>query len=352
MYIMLFLICLISIIYISTNLAKYADLYSKKSKILSSTLTGSLIISSITSLPEFFSSITSSSIHNVDMALSNLFGSNITNIFFIALLDIFMRKNLLKTYPLFGWNKEKILNALFLFSNTSYLLFFLSIFQYEKNLSPILFFIPIFFNFFAYLYSLKTIFHFSHAEKELESNETLNHSNKSLSLYQIQIRLGILAIALLIVSIILTTSGDKISQMKLFNITIGGTFIGFIFIAFATSLPELISSYQAISLGNSKMALGAIYGSNLFNILIYSFSEISFIISQIYYKKYPIQNILSKTQPIMLIIGIISLIMLSISIISSITNPSKKNHYQINISSIFIFIMYLFSLFLIFKYRS
>jgi cation:H+ antiporter len=46
------------------------------------------------------------------------------------------------------------------------------------------------------------------------------------------------------------------------------TFVGTLFIAFATSVPELVVAVAAVRIGAPNMALGNLLGSNLFNILI------------------------------------------------------------------------------------
>jgi cation:H+ antiporter len=46
------------------------------------------------------------------------------------------------------------------------------------------------------------------------------------------------------------------------------TFVGSLFIAFATSVPELVVAVAAVRIGAPNMAVGNLLGSNLFNILI------------------------------------------------------------------------------------
>ena len=50
--------------------------------------------------------------------------------------------------------------------------------------------------------------------------------------------------------------------------------MGNIFLAIATSLPELVVSITAIRMGAIDMALGGIFGSNAFNIMIIPIADI------------------------------------------------------------------------------
>lgn len=51
-------------------------------------------------------------------------------------------------------------------------------------------------------------------------------------------------------------------------------FFGTLFIAAATSLPEVVVSIAAIRLGTIDLAIGNIFGSNIFNISILALDDI------------------------------------------------------------------------------
>ena len=55
---------------------------------------------------------------------------------------------------------------------------------------------------------------------------------------------------------------------------LGRTFVGSIFIALSTSLPELAVSVAAMRLGAVEIALGNLFGSNLFNIAILALDDV------------------------------------------------------------------------------
>ena len=54
---------------------------------------------------------------------------------------------------------------------------------------------------------------------------------------------------------------------------LGRTFFGTVFVAFMTSLPEMISTFSAIRIHSSDMAIGNILGSNAFNMLILALTD-------------------------------------------------------------------------------
>jgi len=49
---------------------------------------------------------------------------------------------------------------------------------------------------------------------------------------------------------------------------LGATFVGAAFLAVATSLPEIVTGIAAVRLGNLDLALGNLFGSNMFNIFV------------------------------------------------------------------------------------
>ncbi|MCK7514287.1 MAG: hypothetical protein MZV70_66565 [Desulfobacterales bacterium] len=78
---------------------------------------------------------------------------------------------------------------------------------------------------------------------------------------------------------------ERIAEMT----GLGQTFVGNIFVAIATSLPELTVSIAALRIGAVDMAVGNIFGSNLFNMLILA-------VQDIFYFKGPILSHVSSAQ--------------------------------------------------------
>ncbi|MBK9466366.1 MAG: hypothetical protein IPN56_16635 [Chitinophagaceae bacterium] len=55
---------------------------------------------------------------------------------------------------------------------------------------------------------------------------------------------------------------------------LGNSFFGTLFIAAATSLPELVVSLAALRMGSTDMAVGNLLGSNIFNMFILGIDDI------------------------------------------------------------------------------
>lgn len=74
------------------------------------------------------------------------------------------------------------------------------------------------------------------------------------------------AIAVIILGVWLSSIGDRLSATT----GLSRSFVGNLFLAVSTSLPEIAASLAAIRLGAIDLAIGNVLGSNLFNILLFA----------------------------------------------------------------------------------
>jgi cation:H+ antiporter len=72
------------------------------------------------------------------------------------------------------------------------------------------------------------------------------------------------AAAILIAGPFLAHAADELAVTT----GLGGTFVGTTLVAFSTSLPELVSSFAALRMGAHDLAIGNIFGSNAFNMIL------------------------------------------------------------------------------------
>ncbi|WP_216828291.1 sodium:calcium antiporter [Alkalihalobacterium elongatum] len=86
------------------------------------------------------------------------------------------------------------------------------------------------------------------------------------------------AVATVICAIKLSTYADVLSEKT----ALGGMLVGTIFLAGATSLPEVTTSISAIVLDNPDIAIGNVLGSNMFNLLILAFFDLYYRRKQIF----------------------------------------------------------------------
>ncbi len=224
---------------------------------------GLILLATVTSLPEVVAGGTAVAIGNPDLAFAAVFGSCSFNITIIVLMNVVAGGG--SVLRLAGSNHT--LTSSFGLVLISLALFgILLVDKYSTNLmharvieagwaiSILL----------AYLMCMRLTFQF---EKGMMSLEEQDAPRERLGAGLIA-GLVVLASVLILASWWLARTGDVLSEHEIDWIgqPLGATFVGACFLALATSLPEIATSVAAVRIGNFDLALGNIFGSNMFNI--------------------------------------------------------------------------------------
>lgn len=213
---------------------------------------GLTIVSIGTSMPELMVSLTSALNNHSDMAIGNVVGSNISNLFFILGACAIIRPLRFKEETV----RLEIPFAIFLTA----LLYIFGNNGVEKIITKIEGLILVVF---CILFIIYNIFMTKRESNSNIENVNVNIENrKSIIKPIINIIVGITA---------LKFGGDfVVNSASAIAITLGISekIIGLTIIAFSTSLPELITSITATFKGEIDMAIGNVIGSNIFNIVL------------------------------------------------------------------------------------
>lgn len=213
-------------------------------------IVATIIIGFGTSMPELMVSITSSFEHIPDIALGNVVGSNITNVFLILGLASLI-------LPL-DFN-ENILNIIFLIVSTV-TLFLLMLF----NLINVYFSIMLLLTFLCFIYFTLKNNKADDKSKNLFSKENKKDKKIEFDIFFIgSIIISILGIFLLIYGANKFVNG-AVEIAKFLNIS--DYVIGLTVVALGTSLPELFSAIVSSFKKENDLIIGNIIGSNIFNV--------------------------------------------------------------------------------------
>ncbi len=85
------------------------------------------------------------------------------------------------------------------------------------------------------------------------------------------------------------------------------SFVGTLFIAFATTVPELATTWGAVRIGALDMALGNLLGSNLFDVLILAIDDMAYVAGPIYARVSPVHAASAFAACVMSAVVIVSL---------------------------------------------
>jgi len=143
-----------------------------------------------------------------------------------------------------------------------------------------------------------------------------------------------------LVVIIAATFLPKIGEGIAETTGLGQTFVGNIFIAISTSLPEVVVSISAVKIDAIDLAIGNLFGSNIFNIFILA-------IDDIFFTKGPL---LSFVNPNHIISALSAIAMTTVAIIG-LTYRSEKRLLFLAWDSIGIVLVYVINLMLLYMLR-
>jgi len=214
---------------------------------VSSFVIGATVLAFGTSAPELAVAILAALDNAPELAMGNIIGSNIANIGLVLGLTCLIApiaispSRLKREYPPF------LLSALLI----SFLAWNLKIHRLEGILMVS----------FLAIYIWRS-FNYKEDLNIQPEEEVRLFSSKGPTFLILLIVMGL--IGLITGAKLLVSGGVSIAR----NLGIGEWFIGITVIAIGTSLPEIVSSIMAARRGHGEMAIGNIFGSNIFNVLM------------------------------------------------------------------------------------
>lgn len=309
------LIIFLDFLFLSTIVVFAAKSLSKQAEILQKNLKFNpvfmgIILAAVTSLPEVVSSITSIYLVQDSMAVANILGSNVFNIFALAIFNLvfFHKAIFLKV--------EKTIFVPIIFSIVMYILFIFSFFA--TNVFD--FYFPA--AHFATTTILITIIYFYSlfaARKHPNLNE--EKIETTVELKKVKLKFLISMVIIVISSVFLAHVADSLIEVS----SLSSSAIGALLIGISTSLPEITTCYSLIKNGNYSMAISSVIGSNTFNFLTFTLLD--------YLTVHSIYKSLDKTVFYYAAIGLVFSLFIYLS-----EKISHKFHF---IPSILIFITYI-----------
>lgn len=315
-----FSICVLAILYAGTKLSYYGD---KLADIMGwgKMWMGMILMAGVTSLPELVTGV--SSIQLVDspnMAVGNVIGSCAFNILILSLLDVSFPKRLPVTYVA---QQGHVIAASFGIVLLCVVVF--SIIQ-PSLLGSIgwvggdsLLFI------FIYFFAIRAVYSYEKRPKEKKDVPVEEKLDKRYTKTFVISRYVFYALVVVVAAMFLPYYGEDVATYT----GIGAGFFGTVFLAFSTSLPEIVVSIMAVRQGAVDMAVGNVLGSNVFNIFVLA-------INDFVYTKGPL---LENINPDLLIPAVGTILITTIGIIGLIYKSRWKAVMAID--SFFILVVYI-----------
>jgi cation:H+ antiporter len=312
-----FAIAALIIIFAGYKLSRYGDQIAARTGI-SQTFLGIILFSTITSLPELTVCITSVSVvGEPDLALGNIFGSNLFNLLLIAVFDIVQGR---------GAILDLLSPGHVIAASIGVVLAGIAILGIGLGLNIEFGFMGIESIILILIYALAIRILYRHevlglAPKAAQTHETAQRDvGRSLYLF-----FAIGALAIVGAGYWLAHTADAIAQATGW----GRSFIGSFMLAVVTSLPELAVGIPLIRMGAFNMAIGSLLGSNIFNIAIIPVIDLFFVGGPI----------LAHVSPNHILTAVLGIIMTNIVIVDLIYR-AKRVPWRIGWGSISLIILY------------
>jgi len=326
-----FIVCTTVIIYAGTRLSKYGDIIAEKTG-LSRTWIGVVLMASVTSLPELVTGISSVTYAGVpDIAIGDILGSCVFNMLIIVFLDAAYRPMAVsaKAHPgnvlsaSFGILLLSIVTLSIFLGNKIYLLGWFGLY------TPLLIGI--------YFIAMKLVYSYEKKHiSEFVEKRAVELKYAGISLKTAIQNYCINAVLIIIAASVLPKIGEGIARIT----GLGQTFVGNIFIAVATSLPEVVVSVTAVRIGAVDLAIGNLFGSNIFNILILALDDLLFFNG-------PILSFVRQNH----MVSALSAIAMTTTAIIGLTYRAEKKRLLLAWDSIGIVILYLSNLVLLYMLK-
>ncbi len=285
------------ITYAASQLAKYGDIIAVRTR-LGGMFIGILLLAGATSLPEVLTSISAIGAGEPNLAAGNLLGSNMFNMFLLAVLDLAHRnERILRKAAL----KHALTGSLAIFLIGLVTFFIIADFEVMIGWVGLDSLILIA----AYIVALRLI-----QSSNIKPPEQAEIPADTPPLWH-----GLFGFALAAAVLIFATPWMVEAAGEIAVITgLGTTFVGTTLVALVTSLPELVTTLAAAKLGADDMAIGNLFGSNMFNMFALGLTD--FFYTQ--------GSFLGVVDPAFLLVGMMGLLMTGMALIGNLARLERR----------------------------
>jgi cation:H+ antiporter len=320
-----FLISAALIVFAATQLAKYGDVIAVRTR-LDGMFIGVLLLAGATSLPEVLTTISSLSQGVPNLAAGNLLGSNLFNMFLLAILDMLHRKDrILRKAAL----KHALTGSLTVFLIGLVVFFMLADIKIQigwVGMDSIVILL-------TYVVGLRLI-QANQAHVTSHVAEKIEIPEGTPVLWRGLLGFGLAALGLVFVTPWMVQSSAKIAEIT----GLGTTFVGTTLVAIVTSLPELVTTVAAVKLGADDMAIGNLFGSNLFNMFALGLTDVFYFQGRF----------LGVIDPAFLLVGMLGLLMTGMGLIGNLARLERRVLF-IELDALALMVMYSAGLWLLYS---
>lgn len=313
-------------------LSLYGDVIAEKTG-LGGTWVGLSMLALVTALPELVTGISSVTYVGVpNIALGDVVGSCVFNLLLIVLLDFLHRGASVYTRI----SQGHILAAGFGVALLGFLAFNILLYQngFQWRLGHVGVYVPIILLF--YLVAMRTVFRFEKAQRQ-ETVEEVAERHPNIGLARAIALYFVSAAAVVAAAIRLPLTAEHLAL----DMGWQSSFVGTVFVAMATSMPEMAVVFSSFRIGALDMAISDLLGSNLFDMVIVALDDLAYL-------KGPL---LADVSPVHLMSTHSAIMMTGIAIVGLRYRSDTKLFRTVGWVSLFMFSIYILNMTVLYLQR-
>ncbi len=292
-----FSLAAVVVVIAAIKLAQYGDVIAVRTG-LSGFFIGTLLIAGSTSLPELLAAISAISQGEPNLAAGGMFGSTMFNMFILAILDLLHQQaRILRRVAVTHALTASLTNLLaglavfFILADIDFKVGWLGV----DSLLMVA----------VYVGGVRLI-----QGKGSGGGPTVIDDPRVPSLRRSLIGFALSTGVLILITPVVVRNANQIASQT--GLSTG--FIGATLLAFVTSLPELVTTIAAIRLGAYDLAVGNLFGSNLFNMFTLGLSDVFFTSGRF----------LGAIDPNLALAGLLGLLLTSLGLIGNLARVERR----------------------------
>lgn len=299
-----FLISAGIITFAAFQLTRYGDVIGMRTK-LGGAFAGALLMGIATTLPEIITTISAVRTGIPQLAAGNLFGSNMFNILLLAVLDLaHYRKRISRKNA----EKHALSGSLTVLMIVLALFFIIAQIPYQIKIGNFVVGADAMVMIAAYLLAMSLLRKQSRISTIPIMPEDIPEDVPTLRTAVLWF-LGAIAVLVFVTPWMVDASG-RIAEIT----GLGTTFIGSTLVAVVTSLPEMVTTISAARIGADDLAIGNLFGSNMFNMFGLGIADFFFFGGRFF----------AVIDPSFLLIGVIGLLMTVFALIATLARLERR----------------------------
>jgi cation:H+ antiporter len=326
-----FFACIAVIWAAGVRLSRYGDVLADKAG-WSRSWVGLVLLATVTSLPELITGVSAVTLaHTPDIALGDVLGSCVFNLAILIVVDGQHRHESLYTRASQGHVLSAGFGIVLLGIIAMHLL--LAAQGMAVAIGHVGISTPVIIG--SYAVAVRTVFHYERRQRAAFIEEVAERY-PDITLRQATLSYTVAALVVIAAGTWLPFVGEALATVMGWK----QTFVGTLFVAAATSTPEVVVTIAAVRLGALDLAIGNLLGSNLFNSLILAVDDLCFLPGPL----------LAHVSPVHTVSALSALIMTALAIIGLFYRPTGRLFRTVGWISLALLTLYILNVLVVFQY--